>query len=186
MHMSGRLRCFSLLGLVVLPAFGWAGCQAPGRARDVGSGNAPSQRRRGKMPRPVMAVHCIYDLNPWLNLDRAGDRDPEGIRYRVFLDLGTNETVLREGTFHIELYRIDRTGERQIERTLVNDWRYPTTRMPRIAKPGLLGPGYFFHLRWSDKSIAGQEIEINTVYEDSYGRTARSATKRFRVPKYST
>ncbi len=159
---------------------GLSGCRAPGSTHD-----GYSARKSGaKRPRPVVAVHCLYDAKPWLNLDRAGDRDPEGIRFRVFLDLGTNETVLRDGMFHIEMYRIDRTAANQLERTLVSDWHYPTNQMPRIAKPGMLGPGYFFHLRWASKDIAGQEIELSTRFEDEFGRSARSETKRFRVPKY--
>ncbi|MFQ5462759.1 MAG: hypothetical protein ACE5E5_09045 [Phycisphaerae bacterium] len=175
-HVLSLIFCGCLLA-------GTFGCRASGSAGVFRAGS--SARKVGdKKPRPVVAVHCIYGARPWLNLDRSGDRDPEGIRYRVFLDLGTNDAVIRDGMFHIEMYRIDRAGKGELERTLVSDWHYPTSRMPQIAKPGMLGPGYFLHLRWASKDIAGKEIEISTVFEDEFGRSARSETKRFRVPKY--
>jgi hypothetical protein len=131
-------------------------------------------------------VRCLYDQRPWLNLDKAGDRDPEGICYRVFLDPGTGRGVLAEGTFHIEMYQIDRSLEGELTRTLVSDWHYPTSAVHTIAEPGMLGEGYFLHLMWASKEIAGNEIEIITQFEDKAGRKVRSATKTWRVPKYTT
>ncbi len=155
------------------------GCQAPR------GGSARGPHRDGRHER-ILGVRCLYDQKPWLNLDKAGDRDPEGIRYRVFLDPGTGRGVLADGTFHVEMYKIGRSPDGAMERTLVSDWHYPTSAFHTIAKPGMLGEGYFLHLRWATKDIAGNEIEIITQYEDATGRTARSATKRLRVPKYTT
>lgn len=142
-------------------------------------------RSDSKTPR-IRRVICLYERKPWLNLDAAGDRDPEGIRYRVFLDAGAGKGVLADGNFKIEMYGLKRNAEGNLDRTLVSDWHYPTSRVHTIAKPGMLGEGYFLYLRWASKDIAGMEIELITTFEDAAGNTARSATKRFRIPKYRT
>lgn len=155
------------------------------------SGCATSSADRGrhstwKSDGIVRRVRCLYEQRPWLNLDRAGDRDPEGIRYRVFLDAGTGRGVLREGMFHIQMYQIGRDENGEMTRTMVSDWHYPTSAVHTIAKPGKLGEGYFLHLRWATKDVAGHEIEIITNFVDEHGNTARSGTKRIPVPKYSS
>lgn len=134
----------------------------------------------------VRVVRCIYDQNPWLNLDKFGDRDPEGVWFRAFLDVGNNYGVHRDGTIHVDLYKIERVTKDQIERTLVSDWHYPTGEINTIQKPGMLGEGYVLQLVWADKKIAGSEVEIIVRYEDAEGNIARSGTKRMTVPKYST
>jgi hypothetical protein len=133
----------------------------------------------------VRDVHCLYDVKPWLtNLDREGDRDAEGIRYRVFLVDGRGRTALRDGTLHVEIYRVDPAPNGQRTRTLVNDYHYLTSDVHRIRKPGELGPGYFLYLAFADKhEVLGREIEIQTSFEDPFGNKARGATKPFRVPK---
>lgn len=171
-----------VLGLALVST----GCQTTPRSSEPGAkASEKSKRSRSRKP-PIRRVRCLYEQRPWLNLDKAGDRDPEGIRYRAFLDPETGEGrgVLRDGMFHIELYRIDRTIDGTIQRTLASDWHYPTSDVHTIAKPGMLGEGYFVHLVWADKGIAGKEIELITTFEDPDGRKARSATKRMRVPKY--
>jgi hypothetical protein len=174
----GSLAAFPLAG----------GCQTTSKG---GKAQAASTTRLTRGPArkgAIRRVRCLYEQRPWLNLDRAGDRNPEGIRYRVFLDPSESgaKGVLRDGTFHIEMYRIDRTPDGKVERTLVSDWHYATSEVPRIAKPGMLGEGYFLHLRWADKEVAGREIEIITVFEDMDGRKARSGTRRLKVPKYDS
>jgi hypothetical protein len=129
-------------------------------------------------------VVCIYDQRPWINVDAAGDRDPEGIRYRVYLDVGKDKAELRDGTFRIEMYRIDRKSLDKVERTLVSDWEYPTSDFPRI-KSKVLGMGYHLRLRWASKDIAGKEVEIFTQYQHAGGTIVRSETKRLRVPQYN-
>ncbi len=151
------------------------------------SASGKSKRMRG--PRPtegqIRRVACLYDLKPWLNLDQAGDLDPEGIHYHVFLDPGTGKGVLRDGTFHIEMYKVGRTPDGQWERTLVSDWHYPTTTFPTVTGK-LLGQGYHIRLAWASKEPAGNEVELVTRYEDPRGNTVGSGTKRFRVPKHTS
>jgi len=134
----------------------------------------------------IRRVRCLYDQKPWLNLDRAGDRDPEGIRFRAFLDPGDGVGVHRDGTFHIEMYMIGRGENGATSRELVSDWHYSSHDVHRIAKPGKLGDGYYLYLRWAKKEIAGNEIEIVTQFEDESGNVARSGTKRLAVPKYTS
>jgi len=134
----------------------------------------------------IQHVACLYDQHPWLNLDTAGDRDPEGIWFRVFLDPGTGKGVAAEGTFHVELYVVDKDSEGKSTRTLASDWHYPSSEISRIGKPGMLGEGYVLQLRWAGKNIAGKEIELIVQFEDALGHVVRSGTKRLRVPKYSS
>ena len=157
---------------------------AAGGCQSTGSATASDRRarRNAKLPR-IRQVVCLFDQKPWINADAAGDRDPEGMRMRVFLDDGRGKGVLRDGTFHVEMYRITRVAGGSSERTLASDWHYPTSQFPTVAAK-ILGFGYHLHLRWATKEIAGREIEVVTQFEDVNGNLIRSATKRFRVPKY--
>ena len=133
----------------------------------------------------IRHVFCLYDQRPWLNVDAAGDRDPEGIRFRVFLMPDEGKGVLCDGTFHVDMYQIDRKSPKQTERTLVSDWHYPTTAFQPV-KANVLGMGYHLRLRWGKKSIPGHEIEVVTRFEAPDGNVVRSGTKRFRVPTYTS
>ncbi len=153
------------------------------------SGGAESRSRASRSSRhadlPVRQVVCIYEQRPWLNLDASGDRDPEGLRYRAFLDAGATRGELRNGMFHVELYVVERDATGAIARRLVSDWHFPTEEVNTVNS-GLLGRGYHIQLRWATKAVAGKEIEIITVFEDSEGRKTRSGTKRLRVPRYTS
>ncbi len=164
--------------LLLIVATGCVGSRSAGRREKT----PPSWKSDGI----IRHVRCLYEHRPWLNLDRAGDRDPEGIRYRVFLDTGNARGVHRDGMFDIEMYLIGRDDQGESTRTLVSDWHYPTSAVHTIAKPGKLGEGYFLYLRWARKDVAGHEIEIITKFQDQYGNTARSGTKRIPVPKYTS
>ena len=139
-------------------------------------------RQSGK--RPIRDVACLYDQKPWLSYDALGDRDPEGIQFRLFLDPGTGRGVLRDGTFHFQMYQIGRTPSGQPDRTLVSDWHYPTSTFSTVQSE-FLGMGYSIRLRWASKGVAGNEIELVTRYEDPNGNVVGAGTKRFRVPKFA-
>lgn len=126
---------------------------------------------------------CLYDQKPWISVDAAGDKDPEGLRFKVFLDGGATKGVLRAGTIHVDLYRIARNSAGNIERTLASDWHYPTSALTTV-EARILGKGYLLQLRWASKDLAGSEIEVITSFEDEAGRVTRGGTKRLRVPKY--
>lgn len=115
----------------------------------------------------------------------AGDRDPEGVQYRIFLNAGGDRGVPRDGTIHVEMYRMGRDEKGEQTRVLVSDWHYPTSQFTRVSA-NLLGIGYHVQLRWAKKDVAGSEVEIVTQFEDESGNITRGATKRLRVPKYSS
>lgn len=168
---------------------GVSACRSTGYSGARGVSNMPrvtrSRLARGRAI-AIQHVACLYDQRPWLNLDDAGDRDPEGIWFRVFLDPGTGRGVHAEGTFHVEMYLIERKPGESPRRVLASDWHYPSSVVPRIARPGMLGDGYVLQLRWADKSVAGKEVEFITRFEDALGNVVRSGTKRLRVPKYES
>lgn len=128
---------------------------------------------------------CLFDQHPWLNMDAAGDRDPEGVRFRVFLDVDDARGVLREGTFHVEMYLIKRNGSGDAERELVSDWHYPAGQFNTVSAK-ILGKGYHVQLRWARKDLPGHEVEIIARFEDAQGRVTRAGTKRLRIPKYTS
>jgi hypothetical protein len=132
----------------------------------------------------VQSLICLYDQKPWISADVGGDRDPEGIQYRVFLNTGGNKGVAVDGTLHIELYRFGRDEKGALTRELPSDWHYPTSEFTQVSAK-LTGIGYLVQLRWAKKDIAGGEVEIITQFEDADGNITRGATKRLRVPKYS-
>lgn len=171
-----------LLVVVAAGMLALAACRSSDASRGTAAENRSRASRHAGLP--VRQVVCLYEQRPWLNLDAAGDRDPEGLRYRAFLDTGAARGELRDGMFHVELYVVERDAAGAVVRTLVSDWHFPTAEVNTVSS-GLLGRGYHLQLRWATKGIAGKEIEIITVFEDADGRKTRSGTKRLRVPKYS-
>lgn len=175
-HSGWRWLALGLaLGAVLVSA---TGCRAAREAR-------VARRRSASVPTPIRRVVCIYSESPWLNLDAAGDRDPEGVWYYAYLSTGSDPGVLRDGTFKIEMYRLNYQAEGTTERTLECGWSYPTNEISTIGKPGMMGQGYVLQLMWTRKDTAGRDIELVTVFEDEHGRRARAETKSLRVPKYS-
>jgi len=177
MNRHRRLLCALLFGVSLLAS---AGCHSAGKGSTRGSSSG-----RGKSE-PIRNVVCLFDQKPWINADAQGDRDPEGIRYRVFLDDGKGKGVLRDGEFRIEMYEIGRDATSgQMKRTLVSDWVYGTDKF-RTVEAKVLGKGYHLALRWAKKGVVGREIELITLFEDPEGNIARSGTRRLRVPKYES
>lgn len=168
---SVALRCALLAAVAV------CGCRSPDHRPN---GAIARQSSRGSLVR----LACLYDQKPWLNLDKAGDRDPEGMHYIVFAHRGGARGVFVDGTFHIEMYQIDRNAAGELERKLVSDWIVPTDTVQQV-KSKLWGEGYHLQLRWATKDIAGHEIELVTRFKDRHGNVAVAGIKQFRVPRYS-
>lgn len=148
------------------------------------STSRPQPTRRVPEGDPIRQVVCLFDQRPWLSLDAAGDRDPEGLQFRIFLVDGNTRGVLRDGTLHIDMYRLRRLEDGSVDRQLSSDWHYPTSELTTV-KSNMLGEGYSVKLRWAEKDVAGTEIEILARFESPAGDAVRSGTKRLRVPKYS-
>ena len=153
-------------------------CQSSGGSAAVGTND-------GSRPAELNHVVTVYNKNPWLNADRAGDPDPEAIKFKVFLFRSRSDarSVLRNGIFHIDMYKIRREAGREVSRDLVADYHYSTDRVKRIPQPGLMGPGFIIGLLFPDKSIAGQEITILVTFEDEFGNMIRAQPKSLAVPK---
>jgi hypothetical protein len=152
------------------------GCRSSGRSGASGGLFASEQPR-------VRHVICLYDRRPWLSADVEGDRDPEGFRYRVFLDVGKKGGVHLDGTFHINMYSVGRGKDGKKTRELISDWHYPTTTFTAI-RAKILGDGYLLSLRWARKDTAGRDVEIVTTFEDPSGRKTNASTRRLRIPTY--
>jgi len=175
---------FSCINLFLIASLVATLCLQTG-CRSGGSLSSTASSSPRKQP-IIQRIACLYDQRPWLTkLDQAGDRDPEGIKFRVFLDPGTGKGIWTDGEFKIEMYRLERNQQGNIDRTLVSDWIYPSSSMNTI-KSNLLGKGYHVFLRWHSKSLAGQEVEIVTQFKDANGWVVRAGTKRFPIPKYSS
>ena len=166
-----------LCGTVVI-ALASTACQSSG-------GSAAVKTGRGSRPAELNHVVTIYNKNPWLNADRAGDPDPEAIKFKIFLFRSRSDarSVLRNGIFHIDMYKIGRERGREVSRDLVADYHYSTDRVKRIPQPGLMGPGYIIGLIFPDKTIAGCEITILVTFEDEFGNMIRAQPKSLTVPK---
>lgn len=177
-----RSACWYSVWGFALVFFMGGGCHSSGAG---GGGAYPRQAssRSDDGKQRIKWVRCIYDQKPWLNLDTAGDRDPEGIHFRVFLDTGGGPCVLRDGTFHIEMYEITRKNHVVSDRILISDWHYPVSQFA-IVDSKILGRGYHLRLRWATKDVAKKEVELIVRFEGSDGNSVRSGTKRFQVPKY--
>jgi hypothetical protein len=169
MNSRSGIVCLSLAAVLAVTA----GCES-------------SQRRGGlKRDQVVQRVLCLYDQKPWINNDTKGDRDPEGVRFRAYLKAGQGKSVVRDGTFQIDIYRFTFLADGTYDRSLIGDYRYPSDKFSRIDG-GLLGPGYLIQLNWGPKDTPGHEIEIVTTFEDEFGNVARGETKRLRVPKFAS
>jgi hypothetical protein len=174
--------CIGLVGALLLSP----GCRSarqdkpaqPAKQVRIGA-TSGSKQGDGRVRRVV----TMFDQRPWLNADSAADRDPEGVRYKVFLDTGGDRARYVDGTFHIEIYQLDPRPEGGYDRALISDYHYPASTFVPV-RANILGDGYHLKLHWAKKDVAGHEIEIITTFEDADGNKARSDTKRLRVPKY--
>lgn len=182
LRRATRCRVQSLFVLLLVCVFG---CQSAGLNR-AGATPGTSKRPRPYPPVAIQRIACVYDQRPWLNLDLHGDRSPEGFWFRAYLDPGGGKGVFADGQFKIELYEITRAANGEPQRRLAGDWHYRSNEVNTIAKPGMLGRGYWVQLGWTDANLAGKEIEIVTRFEDTFGNIARAGVKRLRVPKYDS
>ena len=80
-RVAAAVCCVAFSGILTI------GCQTskPGGARYEA---AQPARRGTSSDGHVRRVVCLYQQSPWISVDLAGDRDPEGIQFRVFLDAG--------------------------------------------------------------------------------------------------
>ncbi len=132
---------------------------------------------------PVTRLITMFEISPWLNLDRNRDSKPEGISFVLYLwSDQLSRGVHREGTLHIELYR--RMGDAEnVRRELVDTYTYSLKDIHRSAKPNPgFGDFYLVSLSWMPYDLAGRSIEIVLRYQDPSGRVVREPPMQKLVP----
>ncbi|RJP34969.1 MAG: hypothetical protein C4547_10140 [Phycisphaerales bacterium] len=153
--------------LVVGPAVAAAGC-----ATTPGAGGPP-----------VTRLITMFEVSPWLNLDRHRDPRPEGIAFVLYLwsdKLGRG--VHRDGTLHVEIYKRHTVGGEAV-RELVDTFTYPLSQVHRSAKPNSeFGDFYYVTLSWLPYDLSGKAIDIEVRYQDPNGRVVRESPVQKLVP----
>ncbi len=132
---------------------------------------------------PVTRLITMFEMSPWLNLDRHRDPKPEGLSFILYLwSDQLSRGVHREGTLHIELYR--RMGDAEnVRRELVDTYTYSLKDIHRSARPNAeFGDFYLVSMSWMPYDLAGRAIEIIVRYQDPAGRIVREAPMQKLVP----
>ena len=169
--MNGRLiRTFLATGMVLVVL---AGCVTP-----------PKQSPSATVRSEVAKVICLYDMNPFLSFDEAGDPDVEGFRVTVVLaSRKTGKGVAADGALRARMYRIDCFPSKKPVRTLAREWPPVETAGLTTFKSGALGDGYILQFQWADQDdIRGHDVDIVVSFEGPDGRVVRSQTKSLKVP----
>jgi len=173
--MRGWLFLFLTMALAALPA-----CSRRADGRFGGDRQRPAPSAKDT---EIFRVVCFFPPNMWKSFDSAGDRNPEGFAFVMYLISGkTGKGIYADGTFRVELYRYgeaDRNGRRQ--RDLVFDTAAPMAQIARRS-PTMLGEGYQPYVFWGDLQIYGDDIEVVVKYESPTGRTVSSETVHVKVP----
>lgn len=170
----------SLVGLSPL-----AGCNESTQPRPLFS---PAQTRPASSPQAgahddVYKVVCFYPPNMWQSFDAAGDRNPEGFVFVMYLlSQKSDKGVYADGTLHVDLFCIDHLPDAPPRRSLVQNWSVHTSELPR-RKETRLGAGYQPSLYWGDADVLGKEVQIVVRFESASGKVLQSQTVHKRVPK---
>lgn len=133
---------------------------------------------------PIVRIITLYEASPWLNLDAAQDGRPEGFSFVLYLfPENASRAVHRDGMLKVEIYRRTRTGEGDTRRDLVDTWTYSTDELHKSNTPNQhWGHFYLVRIAWPPYDLSGQQIEVETRFEDRAGRTARAMSKQMLVP----
>ena len=158
-------------------------------AQRFGDWFKPAQKTRGQDtgPSEIMKVVCFYRPNPFMSFDRAGDPDPEGFTFTLFLISRHNtKGVLENGSLTVRMFRIDPRAPATERRTLVREWTVETGTLVQSTRPHpLFGMGYQPQFAWEKSDdVLGREIEVVAAFTTRDGRTIQSQTKALRVPAH--
>ena len=166
--------------MVVLSAWGGAGCEGPQGNRSLMRANV----RFARTSENVIQIHKFFATEPWLRFRRDAELDGIKVNALYLVDGRTGKGAFGEGTIVVNLYRIDREPSGDDVATMVYEWSYDTEQaMPfRSTKRSMLGWGYQLRLHWGELELAGKQIELEILFERSDGRVVGSPTTRFRVP----
>jgi hypothetical protein len=159
---------------IALVACGLAGCSGAKRAERV--------------PREPNIVRLITFCknNPWVNLDTAGDPNPEGLRVTCYaVSARTDRGANADGTFRFKLFTISHPQGAEPIGRLVKTCEFDADKAQfyRVSRhvPHLGWP-YMFTLDWGDAEVYGREIRVVPEFVRRDGRIISGTPKSFRVP----
>jgi hypothetical protein len=131
----------------------------------------------------IIRVVCFYTPNMWRSFDKAGNLDPEGFAFVMYLWSGKTERgAYADGLFRAKMYRLSRDDEGKTVRELAREWTAATSDLPRRGE-SRLGYSYQPSLYWGDLDIYGAEVEIVIQFESPDERVVQSQTHRTKVPR---
>ena len=169
---------FAVLLLIVSM---FAGCAGPSTSvKTVNRHGLPASLVKND----VYKVVCVFPQTMWQSYDQAGDSNPEGFRFLVYLlSKSTRKGAYADGFLHVKMFRMDQMPDGRNERVLVQNWMVGTEELPRRESSKLTGYSYQPSLYWGDVDILGETVEIVVQYESLDGKTIQSQTKQVRVPR---
>jgi len=148
----------------------------------IGACLEPQPPRNRQSAEYIYEVVCGYPLNMWQSYDKAGDLNPEGFAFVMYLlSSTTGKGVHTDGCIRVSMYEINRGPEGISGRILAHEWLADTADL-RERTPTSCGYGYDVYLHWGDLDVFGREVEIVVRYEAPDGRVVQSQTKPTRVP----
>ncbi len=170
------MKTHTLLGIMVCVAsLSAAGCTADRGGMRTGPQDAPQDT-------DVARIICFYPANMWRSFDSAGNVDPEGFEFVMYLlSRKTYRGIWVEGTFRIQLYRVIDDPDAERSRELVFTTEAPMSQIPR-REAGRFGEGYQPSVYWGDLDVLGEKVHIVVQYESPTGRIVQSQTHAAKVP----
>ena len=149
-----------------------------------GCATPPKQSPSATVRSDVAKVICLYDVDPFLSFDEAGDPEVEGFRVTVVLaSRKTGKGIAADGALRARMYRVDRFPPKKPVRTLVREWPPVETADQTTFKSGALGDGYILLFQWAEEDdVLGHDVDIVMSFEGPDGRVVRSQTKSLKVP----
>jgi len=121
----------------------------------------------------------------WLNFDAPPTREPQGLKFSVFLTASDRELgVFGDGTIHVDLFQTQGTPDSAANRVHLKRWSFNAeqARPFRAKKPTRYGWGYGLRLPWGDLDVRGKEIQIIVSFERRDGRVISGLPQYLKVP----
>jgi len=155
----------------------------PGKSSPARRTSARSREDRTGFAERICDVVCFFPIDTWKSFDRAGDRNPEGFAFVLYLlDCATGRGAYAGGLVHVHMYRINHDADGKKSRELVQDWTLDHDQL-NARKPTRLGYGYQPFLSWGKNvDVLGEEVEIVVQYESPTGDVVQAQTVHRKVP----
>jgi hypothetical protein len=144
------------------------------------SASVPTQTNGS--PNEIFRVLCFFPINMWKSFDPAGDPNPEGFTFVMYLlSHESNKGVYAPGVFRVRIFMVEQLEDGTSARGLVFDQTADMDELPR-RDATRFGVGYQPEVTWGEVDLLGKDIEIVIQYETPDGRKVQSQTKRVKVP----